>query len=193
MPDFFTTNINIQKAIVPVDQAIAAAVANAPSSGVQEQRTDPIEKTGGNLYWNNPQVVMPATEHTTVPAESQAAIVPPQSNNVKISNDYVIANGQVAKYDIISDESRLVFGDEAAAVLGANGIVGKPVKRDKEPTYDISMSGYAAAKGMGMSGGMGVVDFFMKEKPNIIWTQLEKAALNRSLLGKTVAAVSPQA
>ena len=193
MPDFFTTNINIQKAIVPVDQAIAAAVANAPSSGVQEQRTDPIEKTWGNLYWNNPQVVMPATEHTTVPAESQAAIVPPQSNNVKISNDYVIANGQVAKYDIISDESRLVFGDEAAAVLGANGIVGKPVKRDKEPTYDISMSGYAAAKGMGMSGGMGVVDFFMKEKPNIIWTQLEKAALNRSLLGKTVAAVSPQA
>ena len=186
MPDFFTTTINIKKADVPDDQAIANAVANAPSSVVQEQIEDPIEKTWGNLYWNNPQVVMPETEPTIAPKE-------PQSNNVKISNDYVIANGQVAKYDIISDESRLVFGDEAAAVLGANGIVGKPVKRDKEPTYDISMSGYAAAKGMGMSGGMGVVDFFMKEKPNVIWTQLEKAALNRSLLGKTVAAVSPQA
>ena len=181
MPDFFTTTINIQKPNVPDDQAIAAAVANAPSSGVQEQRTDPIEKTWGNLYWNDPQVAMPATEPTIVPKETQ-------SNNVKISNDYVIANGQVAKYDIISDESRLVFGDEAAAVLGANGVVGKPAK-----TYDISMSGYAAAKGWGMSGGMGVVDFFMKEKPNVIWTQLEKAALNRSLLGKTVAAVSPQA
>ena len=109
MPDFFTTTINIQKANIPDDQAIAAAVANAPSSGVQEQRTDPIEKTWGNLYWNDPQVAMPATEPTVVPKETQ-------SNNVKISNDYVIANGQVAKYDIISDESRLVFGDEAAAV-----------------------------------------------------------------------------